>query len=240
MSLLSRFNRKTVLVIGTFRSGTNLMKYFLEEHFQTEVLFSEWFWKHGLPPTHLKTPVPKTVPIILVTKEPTALNASLYHFWKKTRPELVTGQTMSDFISSPFIVHDRTGGGRLPEYLFPTPTEYWNQYHYAWCRWQEIKPRLSIVQSEQLLVEPGSILSDLARKYGLKPRNNGPVILPEKPVIPSNDAQTAKLADAKADAPQKKETLTPADKALIHQFVNLDVARDLGYLDRSPDIAPHS
>ena len=71
---------QTVLVVGTFRSGTNLMKHMLETHFRAKVVFSEWFWKHGLPPTSIKCPIPDDVPIVVMTKDPVSLNESLYDF----------------------------------------------------------------------------------------------------------------------------------------------------------------
>src|SRR5690606_41420641 len=115
-----------VLVVGTFRSGTNLTKHLLEKHFKAKVVFSKWFWKHGVPPTSIKTPIPPNVKVIVCSKHPVSLNKSLYSFWKKTRPSRLNSMSLSDFVRNEFVVFDNSRKGN-PEYYFSSPTDYWNR-----------------------------------------------------------------------------------------------------------------
>ena len=80
-ALASGEGPRKVLVVGTFRSGTNAMKACLEEYFDVEVTFNEWFWKHGVPPTGIRCPIPRDVPIIVMSKSPCDFQESLYPFW---------------------------------------------------------------------------------------------------------------------------------------------------------------
>ena len=108
-------------MVGTFRSGTNLTKHCLKTHFQVDPVFSEWFWKHGLPPTLIKVPIPPTVPIIVLSRDPIELNVALYRFWQARRPELYLGENISQFVRRRFITYDNTGGNVCPQY-----------YHQRW------------------------------------------------------------------------------------------------------------
>ncbi|MGY6695791.1 MAG: hypothetical protein ACXIUW_07150 [Roseinatronobacter sp.] len=235
MRLRSRFSLKpTIMVVGTFRSGTNLMKHVLETYFHARVVFSEWFWKHGVPPTALKTPVPRHVPIITVTKDPVALNESLYAFWRKRRPELDIGRNLSEFVQRPFIVYDNTGGLNNPQYLFATPTDYWNQYHFSWTHWAEIAPRHDLVRIEAFQADPAGVLAPIVARIGLRARDAGPISLPRAPVRSSQDIGNTRLdhprpQSSATPAHDDRERLSPEDKAVIRRLVNREIAHRLGY-----------
>jgi hypothetical protein len=223
---MQQMTSSKILIVGTFRSGTNLLKFVLEQHFHTDVLFSEWFWKHGVPPTSVMYPTPISVPIVVVTKDPIAFNASAYNFWKTRRPELDCGRSISEFVRRRFIVYDNTGGLIKPKYAFPCPTDYWNQYHFSWLNWAEVSERLFFVQLEKLRSDPNREVEALASKLDLQRRDGGQIELPNTPVIPSQDGQRALLGQLAHDM---REHLTDDDVAFIDSKVYQDVAQQLGY-----------
>ncbi len=223
---MQREKSKKVLVVGTFRSGTNLLKFMLEENFYAEVVFSEWFWKHSVPPTSVLCPIPDSVPIVVVTKAPIPLNASLYNFWKIRRPELDCGSSISDFIRKRFLVYDNTGGLIKPKYAFPSPTDYWNQYHFSWLNWAEVNDRLFFLQLEKLRLDTSLELEAIAKKLKLRRRTDRQIVLPNTPAIPSRDGERSHLGQLDQAF---REHLTDDDVTFITNRVYQDVAHKLGY-----------
>jgi hypothetical protein len=154
-------------IVGVLRSGTNLLKATMETHFKTKALFSEWHWKHGVPPTlpakgFCKSP---PVPIVVISKDPVSLNASLHWFWEKTRPELGTGRTLSEFVRSDFILYDNSFKPIGPKYCYPTPTDYWNAFHYAYLNWPALTSQIHFVQYDQLIRDTDAVLG----QFGVRP-----------------------------------------------------------------------
>jgi hypothetical protein len=170
--------------------------------------------------------VPDDVPIVVMTKEPVSLNESLYNFWKKRRPELDLGQDISEFIRRRLFVYDNTGGLVRPKYVFPTPTDYWNQYHFSWTNWEEVRPRLFFMQLEKLKFSPDREVGALARKLDLSRKKDAKIALPREAVGPSQDSRASRL---KALEQADRERLAEADIMFIKSRIYTDVAQVLGY-----------
>jgi hypothetical protein len=221
----ARRRTRDVLVVGTFRSGTNLAKFLLTEHFDVNVHFSTWTWKHGLPPSSKECPIPRDVPVLIATKDPFELNRSLYAFWNLRRKHLMRGQSLSEFVREPLIVYDNSYPN-TPHYVFNTPTDYWNQYHFAWVTWEAIENRRHILSDKQLLNDTNAVLMRFGEEFGLRRRTSGEIRLPQEPVAPSNDARSATTGDIGL---MKPPPLSEEDKAFIQSLVRRDVAERLGY-----------
>ncbi|WP_068110203.1 hypothetical protein [Tropicimonas marinistellae] len=213
------FTRRKVLVVGTFRSGTNVTQTCLEQYFHTRVVFNEWFWKHGVPPTEIKRPIPRKVPILVMSKDPVELNRSLYRFWQARRPELDVGRNISEFIRRRFIVYDNTGGDSRPRYYFLHPTEYWNQFYFSWLNWKAVSDQRVFLRCEDLMRDPEECLSAFSARFGLQRRGAAPVSLPEgrvgPPVAPETDTDESGLSGEDID--------------WIRRQVDPEVANALGY-----------
>ena len=233
MPMFHRFKKRdSVLVVGTFRSGTNLMKWMLESHYGTEVHFSRWFGKHGLPPTSILRPIPDDVPIVVMTKDPVKLNASLYSFWQKRRPELSVGDNFEDFITQPLVVYDNTDGQLRPQYRFATPTDYWNQYHFSWTHWREVSARLNFVKLEDLLADPVLVMDSLEARLDLAAPLTRERLLPDQPVLPSSDGKAATIRNSRTGFVPAKPLVPSAHEAsIIRSLVDRDTALALQYLD---------
>ncbi len=203
------------------------MKWALEEHFKTRVVFSRWFWKHGVPPTTSKCPVPANVPVVVLAKDPYRLNESLFDFWKKRRPELNIGDSLSEFVRNPFVLYDNTYGLTTPHYRYTSPTDYWNQYHYAWLHWNAIQERRCVVSLERLVADPDKELKLIADTIGLTRRNpSGVMTIPDGAVLPSSDRNQTFIKPRK---PREAARLNSEDTAWISQHVDWDIASHIGY-----------
>lgn len=212
--------RKKVLVVGTFRSGTNAMQSCLEAHFDVEVTFNDWFWKHGVPPTGIQCPVPPDVPIVVMVRSPFAFHQSLYPFWLHRRPNLDAGPDVSAFARKELVVFDVSGGnlGR-PKYWFRYPTEYWNQFYYAWLSWTEVRSRCQFMRLEDVEAATDDVVGRLADRFKLRRTTSGRISLPEERVGP--DVPTERKGD--------RFLLKESDKAWIKSILNPLVAKSLGY-----------
>jgi hypothetical protein len=190
------------MVVGTFRSGTNLMKHLLEENFEVRCSFNAWGWKHALAPTLLSPSNPghlfPALPLIVMVKEPVRQNVSLFHHWVRTRPGLVGGRTFPDFIRSEFLVHDNSHGGRGPKYLFPTPTDYWNQFYFSYLFWADAAPRLQVVRLEELASDPATVLDNLERTFSLSRRPSFKPVIPRNRLMPTPDGAQSRLHPSEA------------------------------------------
>jgi hypothetical protein len=186
-----------VMVVGTFRSGTNLMKHLLEENFEVKCSFNAWGWKHALAPTLMSPSSPghlyPTLPLIVMVKEPVRQNVSLFQHWTRTRPGLLGGRTFAQFIRSEFLVHDNSHGGRGPKYLFPTPTEYWNQFYFSYIFWEDAAPRRRLVRLEQLESDAASVLRSLEETFPLRRRSTFNPVIPPNRLIPTPDGTPSRL-----------------------------------------------
>ena len=218
---------RKVLVVGTFRSGTNAMKACLEKYFDVEVTFNEWFWKHGVPPTGIQCTVPVTVPIVVMVKSPYSFHESLYPFWLHRRPNLDAGQNVSEFARKELVVFDVSGGnlGR-PKYWYSCPADYWSHFYYAWLSWSEVKHRCVFVRYEDLSLATEVEILKLAVAFKLERKNFAPISLPAERVGP----------EVPTDRKGEKFMLNSGAKEWIARKFNSAVLRTFRY-DGEQEIA---
>ena len=214
-----KIEKNKLLVVGTFRSGTNAIKYCLEKHYHVEVTFNEWFWKHGVPPTGIQCSIPKHVPILIMSKSPSAFVELLYPMFLHRRTELQSGKSISDFIRRECIVYDNTGNNVRPKYWFRNPVEYWNHFYYAWLNWTAVQSRCYFLKYESLAGSTHEEVNNIAHTFRLKIKNNKQICLPSNRVGPH--------IPTKREGDQFKITFD--DLVYIRQHTNHDVARKLGY-----------
>jgi len=212
--------KKKVLVVGTFRSGTNAIQSCLEEHFDVEVTFNEWFWKHGVPPTGIQCPLPHDVPIVVMVRSPQTFHESLYPFWLHRRPNLDAGRDVSAFARKELLVFDVSGGnlGR-PKYWYRYPTEYWNHFYFSWLSWTEVRPRCQFVRLEDVTASTHDQIARIAERFGLRRKTAGVMSLPSERVGP--EVPTERKGD--------RFKLKDDDRAWIRSLVNPAVGKTLGY-----------
>jgi hypothetical protein len=228
-----------VVVVGAFRSGTNLMKHLLEENFDVRCSFNAWGWKHALAPTLVPRSTPEhlfpTQPLIVMVKEPVPQNVSLFHHWTRTRPGLIGGRTFAEFIRSEFLVHDNSYGGRGPKYLFPTPTDYWNQFYFSYLFWDDIAPRRRLVRLEALERDPRGVLGHLESSLSLIRRPEFDPLIPAARLMPTADGRRAEMNPS---LPQRDVLEVSAeDRAFIHSRVSPIVCTSV-YQNQSPARSP--
>lgn len=215
------FHFRTVLIVGTFRSGTNAAQSALMSHYRVHAVFNQWFWKHGVPPTlpTSPSPIPRSVPIIVMCKDPVALNESLFRFWRARRPELQVSDDISKFVRSRFVTYDNTGGNVRPFYYYPTPTEYWNQFYFSWLNWKAVKNQIYFVKCEDLMSDADGSLRAVGDRFNLSRRTDGLMSLPNKRVGPQSPALLEEGVRGLCDE----------DRDWIRAKVDPWVAKNLGY-----------
>jgi hypothetical protein len=206
-----------IAVVGTFRSGTNLMKYLLERNFSVRCSFNALGWKHALAPTWA-SPISghrlPAAPLVVMVKEPVQQNVSFFAHWMRTRPGLAGNRTFSEFIRSQFLVHDNSHGGRGPKYLFATPTDYWNQFYFSYLFWDDAAPRQQLVRLELLERDAGSLLARLGKAFSLVPRERFDPSIPAHRLVPTPDGQPAQTHATERQQSSVGE-LSSEDRAFI-------------------------
>ncbi len=121
-----------VAVCGALRSGTNLLKYMLEQNYYIRVNFNAFGWKHsGVPVlsagSSLRYPA---VAVAYVVKNPYAFIVSLHRYNQR---KVLEGQRISlnahpdfdRFLTGPVVISDSQLPGS-PQLRFANPVQYWN------------------------------------------------------------------------------------------------------------------
>ena len=212
---------KKILLVGTFRSGTNAMRACLENHYDVEVTFNEWFWKHGPPPTGIQHSIPLDVAIIVMSKSPEAFHESLYPFWLYRRPNLDAGPSVSEFARRELIVYDVSGGHHeRQKYWYRYPIDYWNQFYFSWLSWLEVKSRCRFVRCEDLERSTDATVRAVGECFGLTQRSSEmSIALPAKRVGPH--VPTSRKGD--------QFILNAVARSWIREQANSAVLNALGY-----------
>jgi hypothetical protein len=181
--------RPTVKVVGTFRSGTNLLKYLLESTFFVHVVFSEHGWKHAPAPIsfHKDRLIECPFSIIVMAKNPFHSFVSWGDYWLLRRSRFNPSSEISTFIREPLLVCDLTKP-RSPSLKFRNAVDYWNQFYWSYLSICEPANPILCRRYEDLVSDPEEFLSDLAERLRLERLlGRGTVTLPKLRLATMND-----------------------------------------------------
>jgi hypothetical protein len=184
---------KNLMVVGTFRSGTNVMLETLKRNYFSAPAFNQYFWKHCLPPHCEEEQIKIDVGIICMIRNPIDWNRSIYKFWHVRRKELLPPLELSKFIKEPLIVYDNSKGLTGIRYHFNSPTDYWNKYYFAWAFWEKIREQLVFVRLEDFEMQTESVLKIIEEKFCLQRKPSWLASLPVQRVGPFVPESLSKL-----------------------------------------------
>jgi hypothetical protein len=146
-----------IRVIGTPRSGTNLIKYLVESSTDCVCRFNVGWWKHSIIPPLMTlggTTVPDDLPTVIMFREPSRQVVSFYNFAAKGRTAISGASSFETFIASPIVM---TTPGEANRYTFRTPIDYWSQFYYAALEWRH--PNKIFIELSDLQAEPDLTLA---------------------------------------------------------------------------------
>lgn len=220
---------KVIKISGPFRSGTNLMKYLLQENYQCSPLFDVGWWKHSLPPCIIINQqehwLPNFLSIVMV-RDPQKFCSSLFTFYQATRPNLIKGKNFSNFIRSEIIVHDIQHKASGPKYWYRSPVDYWNSFYHAWLEWENMNQRTVFVNIDSLIQETELILQNLEKKIFInKLATSSEIKFPKNPIAPSNDVMPA--GETQTQKKKNKIFISTEDKKLINDTINSEILERL-------------
>lgn len=180
-------NNKPLMIVGPFRSGTNVMLETLNRNYYCTPAFNQYFWKHCLPPHSAGGIIPPEVGVVCMVRNPVEWNRSIFKFWHVRRKELTPALEISKFIREPLIVYDNSNSIYDIRYHFISPTDYWNKYYYAWTFWKKIRNQLLFVRLEDFETQTESVLKSIERKFLLQRKSSWSPDLPSVrlgPIVP--------------------------------------------------------
>lgn len=162
-------NRKPsqqVCIVGVFRAGTNVAKAVVDSTFGISASFNSVFWKHQVMPTLPYRAMAETSFIILI-KNPFHQLVSWYEYSRR-KPHMAGAETFDEFIRSPiWISEDRAS---RPDYFFPDPVVYWNQYYFTCADLAAKQPdKYVMVRYEDLVLDTRTCVAILGDKLNLTP-----------------------------------------------------------------------
>jgi hypothetical protein len=205
-----------VCVMGGFRSGTNYLRFLLEENYHVHVVYDDYGWKHAGVPIRFRRRIGAQFrsPIIGIAKDPFAYLVSLHAYYLKRGSNIDAETEWDAFLRSPFVIYDRFKA-RYPLYHFRTPVQYWNFINWNLAFLPEATIRSGMLSYEQVLADPEAEVEAVARPLGLR-RRQGDFKLP--------DGYLKRLSDqsGRGDDP-KIEANRQFDSSSVHEKRYLEV-----------------
>ena len=164
----SRPEDSAVRVMGTPRSGTNLVKYLVERYLQVPVVFDQGFWKHGIFPALMNGRELDygDLPIVVVSKDPVS---QLLSWYRQARNDTLfkPSRNLAAFLSQPFEVRQDFTAPRKMEYRFRTPADYWNQFYFAMDALRRTGVPVHFACYDQFVSTPDSCLNAISHFLAL-------------------------------------------------------------------------
>lgn len=169
--LLSKFqgapgdnqNRLAIAVAGVLRSGTNYLKYLLEENYDVTADFNAFGWKHAGVPVLAQSAGMSypDIPLTYIVKNPYATVVSLHRYLQRKvnqghKISLDGAEDFGDFLTSPVTVFDSQLQG-TPQLRFANPVQYWNFVYWNLETLDREQFRVIGFNYEDLISDPSGI-----------------------------------------------------------------------------------
>lgn len=152
-----------IAVAGALRSGTNYLKFLLEQNYEVTAGANAFGWKHaGVPvlarDSGLAYP---DVPLAYIVKNPYSFVVSLsrYHQRKVTMGHEISidgGEDFASFLISPVTIFDSQLAG-TPKLRFANPVQYWNFIYWNLETLDQSRFRVAGFNYEDLICDPNSV-----------------------------------------------------------------------------------
>lgn len=152
-----------VAVVGALRSGTNYLKFLLEQNYEVTAASNAFGWKHaGVPvmagDSGLAYP---DIPLAYIVKNPYAFVVSLsrYHQRKvKLGHEISVegGVDFASFLTNPITIFDSQLAG-TPKLRFANPVQYWNFIYWNLETLDRARFRIVGFNYETLVCDPNTL-----------------------------------------------------------------------------------
>lgn len=207
--------RRTVTVVGAFRSGTNVIARILGAQPGVTVAYNTFGWKHGYLSSHRMVPL-RRLPrhrIVSVSKDPFAFVESFYRYVREREMNVAAPKDWEDFVTNPLEVFDQSE--HTPTRIrYESPIHYWNAIYAHHLLLPERCFDVIHVRYDDLLNDTDATMRTVLTKLG-RPLLDAPISLPVRAIPPSESHNVA-----------KRETGSSFDGGWH---------RERGYLDRFTD-----
>ncbi len=222
--------KQEIIVNGVFRSGTNLVKYLVEENSDLTVRFNKYWWKHLPPPYNATTSeVLSQSRVIITIRNPVSWSNSIYNFFLRKRGEIYHSSLLyPEFIKEKAIIFDSSKSSMAsPRYVYGNIFEYYNNYYLTWLALEAVA-NVKFVNIDQLKKEPEMFL----RLFPEAGRAKKDFDLPEMPVLPSSDQRRTELGTFRSG--DMSPEFVAFDKSVVMNMIAPEIIQRFSYhLDQS-------
>ncbi len=199
--LRALFQRKSpeIAVMGAFRTGTNYIRFLLEQNFECRVSYDAYGWKHGGVPIltrYSKLRYPR-VPVVYAVKHPAAFISSLYDYFKSVDRNISASPEWENFLRKPLVIFD-SNQESSSQMRFSNPMQYWNFIYWNLSTLPEDRIPTVGLRYETVLDDPQSVVELAAASLGLL-RKSSPFQVPEGKLARMNDKQRFQSQKAVTD-----------------------------------------
>jgi hypothetical protein len=211
-------NSPQVAVMGAFRTGTNYVRFLLEQNFQCRILYDAYGWKHGGVPvvTRYSGLAYPSIPVVYVVKHPAAFITSLYDYFIDKNRNIAAPTDWASFLREPLVIFD-SKPEESSQMRFANPMQYWNFIYWNLSTLPAARFQSFGLRYETVLENPQGEIGRVAEALGLHRKSEG-FSLPEGKLARMNDKQRFE--------PQK---------AVTTETFNAVLYRNNSYLNRYAD-----
>lgn len=207
------FIKKTLKQYGLPRSGTNYIKWFIENNYFAKVNTNIGGWKHG-PYKHSPIKCFSTV------KNPYSWSISIYNFVMKNFEDkkwspFETKYYAENLDVEVFLNNEFTIRNNKEIYKFKNPISYWNFAIYNW-----IESKLEIIKYEDLLIDPHKSI------FKLKIKKKDNLILKKKVMPGIEETIIDEKSQFNIDYYIKKEYIKKLNKNCI-DAIGIQIKKEL-------------
>lgn len=147
-----------IAVAGAFRSGTNYLKYLLDENYHVTAEFNLFGWKHAgvpilAPNSGLGYP---DIALCYVVKNPYAFIVSLHRYVCTTMQSVRSHEDFDRFLTEPVIMLD-SQMAYSPQMRFSNPVQYWNHIYWNLETLDRDHFKVTGFNYEELIANPEAI-----------------------------------------------------------------------------------
>lgn len=190
--------RMKVRIIGTPRSGTNLLKYLVARHLGVDVVFNEGFWKHGVFPALVDGGRLSHggLPILVVSRDPISQIVAWHRLAMATRHIFGQVGSLRDFVRGPMVMELTSYPPHTIRFRFARPIEYWNQFHVPLMSLRASGAPIQLVRHEDLAGDPERVLRVIAGFLGVAfPGGQGDVVALPRQALEMTDDHDGRLGE---------------------------------------------
>ncbi len=208
--------------MGAFRTGTNYIRFLLEQNFDCRILYDAYGWKHGGVPvfTRYSGLAYPSLPVVYVVKHPASFISSLYDYFSDKHRNIAAPTEWQAFLREPLVIFD-SKAEESAQMRFSNPMQYWNFIYWNLSTLPPDRFSSTGLRYESALENPQGEIGKVAQRLRLR-RKSSPFSTPQGKLARMNDRQ--RFEPQKAVTREAFDAVLYQDNRYLRRYTESDLA----------------